>query len=104
MKDLSQQEWSDAVSSNAEAVIVDVRTPEEVEGGYIPNAIHIDIQQGPGFLDEVQKLDAAKPTYVYCRSGARSTQACQLMDQLGFDETYNLQGGILAWQGDLKTD
>jgi len=39
---------------------------------------------------------------VYCRSGARSGQACQLMSQLGFSAVYNLDGGVLAWQGDLE--
>ena len=37
-----------------------------------------------------------KAYYIYCRSGARSAQACQLLDQLGVEATYNLQGGILA--------
>ena len=39
--------------------------------------------------------------FVYCRSGARSAQACQLMSQLGFTSTYNLLGGILEWEGEV---
>ena len=39
--------------------------------------------------------------HVYCRSGARSFQACELMNQLGFKHVYNLDGGILEWKGKI---
>ena len=35
---------------------------------------------------------------VHCRSGKRSMMACMVLDQMGFTNTYNLEGGILAWQ------
>jgi rhodanese-related sulfurtransferase len=35
---------------------------------------------------------------LYCRSGRRSMMACMVLDQLGFKDTYNLEGGILVWQ------
>jgi rhodanese-related sulfurtransferase len=38
-----------------------------------------------------------KEVIVYCRSGRRSMLACQILDQMGFKDTYNLEGGILAW-------
>ena len=50
-------------------------------------------------LDEINTLDKSKSYYVYCRSGARSAQAVQLMRDLGFNDTYNLLGGILEWEG-----
>jgi len=62
--------------------------------------INIDIRQGQGFLDEIEKLDKSKNYYVYCRSGARSAQACNLMEQIGFDTTYNLLGGFMEWDGE----
>ena len=99
MSDLSQNDWAKALVENREAVVLDVRTKDEFESGHIPNALNIDLRLGPGFIDKVNALDKNKFYYVYCRSGARSAQAVQLMRDLGFSETYNLIGGILEWEG-----
>lgn len=99
-KDITQEEWLELLHTDEHAIILDVRTEEEVEDGYIPNMIHIDIRQGQGFLDEIEKLDKSKNYYVYCRSGGRSGQACNLMDQMGFKTTYNLLGGFMNWTGE----
>ena len=101
MSNLSQTEWAKALTKQTEAVILDVRTEEEFESGYIPNAKNIDLRMGPGFIDEISTLEKNKSYYVYCRSGARSAQAVQLMRDLGFNETYNLLGGILDWEGEV---
>ena len=50
------------------------------------------------FMSQVAALDKAKPYFIYCRSGARSGQACALMSNQGF-EVYNLAGGIMGWSG-----
>ena len=100
-EDISQDQWEDLISKDTNAVILDVRTEEEVEDGYIPNMLHIDIRQGQGFLDEIEKLDKSKSYYVYCRSGARSGQACTLMSEMGFETTYNLIGGFMNWDGEI---
>lgn len=101
MSNLSQTEWAKALTKQPEAVILDVRTEEEFESGYIPNAKNIDLRLGPGFIDEINTLEKNKSYYVYCRSGARSAQAVQLMRDLGFNESYNLLGGILDWEGEV---
>ena len=101
MSDLSQNEWAQALTEQQQAVVLDVRTQEEFESGYIPKAINIDIQKGPSFIDEINSLDKTKSYYVYCRSGARSSQAVQLMRELGFNNTFNLLGGILDWEGEV---
>lgn len=98
---LTQDDWIEQLNNEDNAVILDVRTDEEVEDGIIPNAKHIDIYKGQGFIDEVEKLDKTKPYYVYCRSGNRSGQACAIMNQLGFEHTYNLLGGFNEWEGDV---
>lgn len=97
MKDLTVPQWKETIAQDANAVIIDVRTQEEVEEGMIEGAMHLDIFLGQGFLDEVDKLDKEKNYYVYCRSGGRSAQACALMAQRGFNTTYNLAGGYTAW-------
>ncbi len=101
MADLSQEEWEDQLNADDNAFILDVRTPEEVEEGYIPNASNIDIYLGQDFLTELEKLDKSKNYYVYCRSGNRSRQACAIMNNVGFDNAYNLEGGILEWEGEI---
>ena len=101
MADLSQEEWAEQYSQDENAFLLDVRTLEEVEEGIIPNAVHIDIYGGQEFLNELEKLDKSKNYYVYCRSGARSGKACQIMEQMGFENAYNLEGGILQWTGDI---
>lgn len=102
MKNLTQEQWSNEVSQDKDAVILDVRTEEEFIEGYIPNAKNIDIYKGQGFLDEIEKLDKSKNYYVYCRSGARSAQACALMKQQGIENAYNLMGGITDWEGEIQ--
>lgn len=102
MKELDQQEWQQQLKDDKNAVILDVRTEEEVEEGYIPNSKNIDIYKGQDFINEVEKLDKSKHYYIYCRSGKRSSQACTLLDQMGFSETYNLRGGFSEWEGEVS--
>ena len=99
--DLSQEEWATQLAEDDNAVVLDVRTTEELEEGYIPNAMNIDIYLGQGFLDEVEKLDKSKNYYVYCRSGNRSGQACAILNSIGIENAYNLEGGFMNWDGDI---
>src|SRR5690606_38149639 len=101
MADLSQEEWAEQLKEDDNALVLDVRTPEEVEEGYIPGATHIDIYLGQGFLDEVEKLDLSKNFYVYCRSGNRSGQACAILNSLGVENAFNLEGGFNDWEGEV---
>ena len=99
--DLTQQDWVSQLEADEKAVILDVRTEDEFNDGIIENAINIDIHKGQGFISEIEALDKDKSYYVYCRSGARSGKACEVMNELGFKNAYNLSGGILAWNGDV---
>lgn len=103
MADLTQQEWISELEADKNAIVLDVRTPEEVAEGIIPNAIHIDIYKGQGFIDEVQQLDKTKAYFVYCKAGGRSGQACSVMNKLGFKKAYNLLGGFSHWQGEVSS-
>ena len=76
--------------------IIDVRNKTELLSGVIPNSIHINVLKS-SFKSEIKKLDQSKTYIVYCRSGIRSARACQIMKKLGFQDIYNLKGGILAW-------
>jgi rhodanese-related sulfurtransferase len=98
---LSQEEWALQVSQDANAVILDVRTEDECNEGFIPNAVFNDIYGGQAFVYRLDELDKSKNIYVYCKSGGRSGQACQVMNQLGFENVFNLEGGFSNWQGDV---
>lgn len=99
--DLSQNDWAAQLEQDDNAAILDVRTPEEWSEGIIPNAIQLDIYQGQGFIYKLEELDKSKNYYVYCKAGGRSAQACNIMNQLGFENTYNLIGGMMQWNGDV---
>jgi rhodanese-related sulfurtransferase len=82
------------LSSGADLLLVDIRTPAEVAQGAIPSAKHIPMHVLPLRLDELPK---DKALVLYCRSGARSYHACQYLAQQGYDKALNLRGGIIAW-------
>jgi rhodanese-related sulfurtransferase len=81
--------------------VLDVRTKAEFDAGHIPGAINIDVND-PQFEKKVTALEKDRPYLVNCRSGARSARACERMSRMGFEELYNLEGGIVAWQNAKK--
>ena len=97
---ISAQGAFDLIQGNAgsaDFVIIDVRTPEEFAGGHIENAINIDYYAST-FESDINALDKDKAYLIYCRSGNRSGQALDIMEDLGFQEVYDLGGGINAWK------
>lgn len=102
MSNLSQEAWVSQLIQDKNAIIIDVRTEEEVGEGYIPGMIHMNIYEGPGFIEKIENLDPSKNYYVYCRSGKRSGQACAIMNSKGIPNAYNLLGGILEWEGEIE--
>ena len=100
---LTQEEWVSQYEADQNTVILDVRTEDEFNDGFIANAINIDIHRGQDFVTAIEALDRDKKYYVYCRSGMRSAKACEIINQLGFENTYNLLGGILDWEGAVVT-
>ena len=98
---LAQEVWVDQLKNDENAVILDVRTEDECNEGMISEAINIDIYKGQGFIYLIEELDKSKNYYIYCKSGGRSGQACSIMSQLGFENTYNLLGGMMEWNGEV---
>jgi rhodanese-related sulfurtransferase len=76
-------------------ILVDVRTASEFKSGAITGARNIEVMS-PSFLTQFAGLDKEKTYFIYCRSGARSGQACTALSKEGF-KVYNLKGGIMAW-------
>jgi phage shock protein E len=84
------------ILDQGEAIILDVRTPQEYASGHLPGAINIDVEASD-FADRVSGLDEAAETLVYCQTGNRSGVATDQMADLGFSDLADLQGGIEAW-------
>ena len=80
------------------AIIVDVRTPEEYEEGHLEQAVNINWFDSD-FQQKVSNLDKDKKIFVYCKKGGRSTKAAAVLDSLGFD-VVNLLGGYDAYTAD----
>jgi rhodanese-related sulfurtransferase len=93
--DISVEKFKELMK-NENACILDTRTLDEFENGFIKGAVLYDIFQ-VDFRDEILKLDRDKLYLVYCRSGARSAYAMEFMKANGFKVVYNLIGGAIAW-------
>ena len=85
------------LSNRENAIFLDIRDDGEYGGGHIPEAIHIPIRQLPDRIGELNKHKDC-PVIAYCRSGNRSNGAGSVLKKHGFENVYNLSGGIAAWQ------
>ncbi|GAB6044014.1 rhodanese-like domain-containing protein [Endothiovibrio diazotrophicus] len=82
--------------NHQDAVVLDVREEREFQGGHILNAIHIPVGKLAGRIDELA-AHKGRPVVAVCRSGHRSASACAVLRKHGFEQVYNLGGGVLAW-------
>lgn len=82
--------------------LLDVRTPEEFDGGYIKNATNIDFFDTNFIAQVTSKLDTNKPIYLYCKVGGRSGKAATKLKEAGFIKVYDLKGGFDKWKSNLK--
>lgn len=98
---LNANDFEKKIATEKNIQLIDVRTPEEFQQGYIKGAKNINIYSLT-FEQEINKLDKTKPVYIYCRSGNRSKSAAQVLSKNGFKVIYDLQGGISAWQSSNK--
>jgi thioredoxin 1 len=94
---LSAQAFAAKTKEFPSSMLIDVRTPEEFSKGHLNNALNIDWNNS-AFEAEISKLDKAKPIFVYCLSGGRSSSAASLMRSIGFKTVYELEGGIMKWR------
>tara|TARA_Y100000817_G_scaffold270312_1_gene228340 strand:+ start:224 stop:580 length:357 start_codon:yes stop_codon:yes gene_type:complete len=86
-----------AVKENADQLmIIDVRRPDEYEGelGHIKSAQLIVLDTLPERFNDIPKDETV---VLICRSGRRSAQASQFLKENGYENTFNMKGGMLAW-------
>jgi|SRR5690554_3949325 len=98
MKEISVKELKSWRDDQRDYQLIDVREDIEYEVSNI-GGTHIPLGR---IMQEIDKLDRDKPVIIQCRSGKRSAQAISLLEQReGFENLYNLKGGILAWKDEI---
>jgi len=80
-----------------DAVVIDVREVNEYSDGHIINSVHIPLSSLKTRMSELEKHKANK-VIVACRSGHRSSHACANLKKAGFEQVFNLSGGVMAWE------
>lgn len=81
-----------------EYVVIDIRTPEEHQEERIDTKQQNINIYADDFSDKIKKLDKNKKYLIYCRSGSRTKMGLNRMKAFGFDEVYDLDGGIIEWK------
>lgn len=105
IKQINAQQAQEAMQADSEIVYLDVRTPREFERGHPPNAINIPVvfpnpatRQMDANTDFIKVLEAHvgkdKSVIVGCQMGGRSQMAAQIMDEFGYSDVSNMQGGF----------
>jgi len=95
IKTISEEEFKEKLDSN-DYTLIDVRTQEEHDEKKIADSIVIDISHSDSG-NKLSALEKDKKYLIYCFSGVRSGNALEVMNQMGFDEVYDLTGGISNW-------
>ena len=88
---------NDYKAKSKKLTIIDVRTMDEYKKSHLANSRLIDFFDS-NFEDKIKNLDKTIPYLVHCQSGGRSMKAFKLMQSLGFERVYHLDGGMLAWK------
>ena len=97
MNEITVQELKEKLDKGEDFQLIDVREDFEYETSNLGGQL---IPLG-GILIEADKVSKDKPVVVMCRSGKRSAAAIMQLQQLGYTNLYNLQGGILAWASEI---
>ena len=93
---ISQEEFAQILTK--EIQLLDVRTPQEYQQGYIEGAILINFFDSD-FVSKVSaRFDKNEPLYIYCAVGGRSNKAAKKLISVGFDSIYDLKGGFNKWK------
>ncbi|MEM9391745.1 MAG: rhodanese-like domain-containing protein [Bacteroidota bacterium] len=91
---LEKAEFSKVITEDI--LLVDVRTAQEYEAGFIPGAVNIDYQQND-FEKRMSYFDREIPVALYCSKGGRSSKAAKKLQKMGFSKVYDLKGGYNQW-------
>ena len=99
---LTTNEFESGIGAKDSIQILDVRTPGEYNSGHIKGALLADWNNKEEFNRRVAFIDKNKPVYIYCLAGGRSAAAAKKMRAEGYENVYELKGGINGWKADNK--
>lgn len=97
-KEITPDELAARLKQGEQVHVLDVREPLEWAEGHIPGAKHIPLGQ---LLERLAELDPEEEVIVVCRSGGRSSLACELLSERGY-RVVNMTGGMLTWQDEVE--
>ncbi len=95
LSNLGPEDFLESFQRHPNAMLIDVRTPVEFQSTHLDGAVNIDYFS-KDFWDRIEQLDPHKTYFVYCRSERRSLRTCRLMENGGFRNVINLNGGLKA--------
>jgi thioredoxin 1 len=96
-KSLPVAAFAEELKKTPDALVLDVRTPEEFAGGHLDKAVNVD-WNGDGFDAWAKKVDKEANIFIYCLSGGRSGSAASSLRQMGFKHVLEMEGGIMKWK------
>jgi rhodanese-related sulfurtransferase len=102
MKQMTATELRDLLASGISPLNIDIRENNELHNGMIDGAIHIPMQSLPSQLNTLEK-HKNDTIVLICRSGMRSQQVGEFLEQMGFTDIINLAGGMNAWARNVDT-
>lgn len=94
IKEIEVSELAQLKEKNNAVRVIDIRQPAELNSGIIPGAEALPMHTIPLRISELKQEETL---IMVCRSGARSAQACMFLQQQGYDNVFNLRGGMMAW-------
>lgn len=99
MKEITALELKTIIDTKIDFQLIDVREEYELEicemgGEHIPMG---DV------MDNLDKISKTKQVIIHCKSGARSGAICQALEKIGYNNVYNLKGGILSWANEVDS-
>lgn len=95
---LDIEDWLQALEQRPNAILLDIRGNAALGRDSIPNAVLVNFEQRPAFVEFLHGLDLDQPYFVYCEQGQWAAKACEVMYNNGFKQLYALRGGFAAWQ------
>lgn len=93
---LSAERFKAIIANDKEGVIIDLRTTDEINKGFIKGSVQLDFLAKDS-EKQIDKLDKNKTYYIYCAAGGRSGDAAEYMEKHGFKRVYNLEKGFSDW-------
>lgn len=99
IKTISSNQLKDELNRTNGKQFIDVRTKGEYKAGHIRQFKNLPLQN---LETSMAKLKKEKPIYVICQSGGRSSRACKILSQAGFEKVYNVRGGMMVWNSKNK--